>query len=129
METQTNNLNTYRILYIIKGIFNLLGAVFFIGYGFFMNFIFTEVNQNTETPFDMTTFFGIICGIGFVVSLIFGIVTLMGAKYIGEARNYTFVLIVAILNCLTGILGILLGIFSIIEINKPHVKALFDQNK
>ena len=129
METQTNNLNTYRILYIIKGIFNLLGAVFFIGYGFFMNFIFTEVNQNAEMPFDMSTFFGIICGIGFVVSLIFGIVTLLGAKYIGEARNYTFVLIVAILNCLTGILGILLGIFSIIEINKPHVKALFDQNK
>ncbi|EAQ48136.1 MULTISPECIES: hypothetical protein [Leeuwenhoekiella] len=129
METQTNNLNTYRILYIIKGIFNLLGAVFFIGYGFFMNFIFTEVNQNAETPFDMSTFFGIICGIGFVMSLIFGIVTLLGAKYIGEARNYTFVLIVAILNCLTGILGILLGIFSIIEINKPHVKALFDQNK
>ena len=118
METQTNNLNTYRILYIIKGIFNLLGAVFFI-----------EVNQNAEMPFDMSTFFGIICGIGFVMSLIFGIVTLLGAKYIGEARNYTFVLIVAILNCLTGILGILLGIFSIIEINKPHVKALFDQNK
>lgn len=129
MQLQTNNLNTFRILFIIKGIFNLLGALFFVGYGFFMNTIFAEMNQNPSTPFDVSTLFGVISGLGFFVCLIFGIVTLIAAKYVGEARNYTFVLIASIMNCLTGILGILLGIFTILEINKPHVKELFDQNK
>lgn len=129
MEIQSNNLSTFRVLFIIKGIFNLLGALFFVGYGFFMNMLFSEVGHDASAPFEMSTFFGIISGLGFVVCLIFGIVTLIAAKYIGEARNYTFVLIASIMNCLTGILGILLGVFTILEINKPHVKVLFDQNQ
>lgn len=128
MEVQTNNLNTFRILFIIKGILSLLAALFFVGYGFFMNAIFNSGTIENTPPVEMSSIFGIISGIGFVICLIFGIITLIAAKYIGEARNYTFVLIASIMNCLTGILGILLGIFTILEINKPHVKALFDQN-
>ena len=130
METQPNNLNTFKILFVIKGIFNLFGALFFAGYGFFINYIFSNVHQSDleTTPFDVGTFIGIFSGIGFVVMLVFGILTLMTAKYLGEARKHTFITVVSILNCFTGILGILLGVFTLIEINKPHVKPLFEKN-
>ncbi|WP_242670090.1 hypothetical protein [Gramella sp. KN1008] len=54
-----------------------------------------------------------------------GILTILAGKYLGERRKYDFIFVIAILNCLTGILGILLGIFTIIELNKPNVKRLF----
>jgi len=57
-----------------------------------------------------------------------GILTLFASKYLKEIKNYNFIFVVAILNCLTGILGIVLGIFTIIELNKPDVKALFNKN-
>ncbi|MCC4211882.1 hypothetical protein [Leeuwenhoekiella parthenopeia] len=130
METQPNNLNTFKILMVIKGVFNLLAALFFAGYGFFVSMIFTNINQGEleNAPFDVGTFLGVFSGIGFVVMLVFAILTFMAAKYLGETRKHTFITVVSILNCFTGILGILLGIFTLIEINKPHVKPLFNKN-
>jgi hypothetical protein len=64
---------------------------------------------------------------GACIAFIFGILTLMVPKYLKETRNYNFILVVAVLNCLTGVLGILLGVFTIIELNKPEVRKLFDK--
>lgn len=125
---QPNNLNTFRILFIVKGIMNLLGALFFIGYAFLGTFFFNIADMNSDMdqmPFDPSILFVIIGIVGFVIALTFAVITLMAAKFIGETRNYTFIFVASILNCLTGVLGILLGIFTIIELNKPHVKQLF----
>lgn len=127
-DYQPNNLNTFRILFIVKGIMNLLGALFFIGYAFLGTFFMNLADTNAdleEMPFDPSILFMIIGTVGFMIALAFAIVTLLAAKYIGEKRNYTFVFVASILNCLTGVLGILLGVFAIIELNKPHVKQLF----
>jgi hypothetical protein len=78
--------------------------------------------------FNPAIIFFIIGGVGFVIASVMGVLTLLASKYINEVRNYNFIFVVAILNCLTGILGILLGIFTIIELNKPHVKAFFNKS-
>ncbi|MFI8377719.1 hypothetical protein [Leeuwenhoekiella sp. NPDC079379] len=130
MQVVSNNLNTFRILYIIKGVLSLLAALFFVGYLAFLNIFINESTTMPEANVNVImSFLNIALGIGFVLCLVIGILTLMAAKYIGETRNYTFVLVIAIINCLSGILGIILGVFTIIEINKPHIKMLFDQNK
>ena len=49
--------------------------------------------------------------------------------YLKEYKNATFIIVVSVINCLTGILGIVLGILTIIEIQKPEVSALFEANK
>lgn len=124
----SNNLNTFRILFLIKGILTLVASLFFIGYAFLGQFIgnLAEANGDMEDmPFNPSIIFSIIGGIGFVVTLTFGILTLYASKFLKEVRNYNFIFVVAILNCLTGILGLLLGIFTLIELNKPHVKELF----
>ncbi len=125
MQVEDHNLRIFRILYIIKGILILLFAFLPVFYIFLGVFLF----YNEGTP-EAQSHFGsllVIC-IGimvFLFLLVLGILTLLTAKYLGETRNYDFIFVMAIINCLTGVLGILLGIFTILELNKPHVKRLF----
>ena len=124
-----NNLNTFRILYIVYGCLFLLGVLAVLGYGALLDFILDEAAKNdpnfNNAPFDPATFFAAFMG---VFAVFFGIAAILNfytATFLKETRNHTFILVVSILNCFSGILGILLGIFTIIEINKPEVKALF----
>lgn len=128
MEVQTNNLSTFRVLFIIKGILTLLFSLFFVAYALFGVFI-DRIGEIEDMEFNPSFILIIIGAIGFTLTLIFGILTLVAAKYINETRNFNFIFVMAILNCLTGILGILLGVFTIVELNKPHIKALFEDKK
>ena len=125
---QKNNLNTFRILFNVKGFLNLLFSLFFMAYAgfglFFMNSL-AAIEEDPALEFNPGIIFIIIGVIGILFTIAFGIVTLLAAKYIRETRNYNFIFVVAILNCLTGVLGILLGVFTIIELSKPEVKKLF----
>lgn len=131
METNTpqNNLNTFRILFIVKGILTLLFSLFFLfyaGFGFFFMGM-AEFENEAEISFNPGIIFIIIGVIGVLLCLALAIVTLLAGKYIKEHRHYNFIFVVAILNCLTGVLGILLGVFTIIELNKPYAKELFER--
>ncbi|MGI9541825.1 MAG: hypothetical protein ACR2MX_01125 [Cyclobacteriaceae bacterium] len=126
----TNNLNTFRILFIVKGILTLVVSFFplvYIAMGVFLgSAAFTEANN--PPPFNIGIIFVIMGAFFFVLLVALGIVTLFAAKYLNEIRNYNFIFVVAILNCLTGVLGILLGVFTLIELNKPEVKVLFEKS-
>ena len=132
-----NNLNLLRILFIVKACFNFLGMLFFLAYAFMGSFINGIVNSQPETtgnqdPFPEPIFwmFFIIGLIGALICLVFGILTLVGASKMKKRKGYNFIFAVGIINCFTGMLGIALGIFTFIELSKPHVKALFlPQNK
>jgi hypothetical protein len=76
-------------------------------------------------PFNPGIIFIVIGVIGLIFCVTLGVLTLLVSKYIKERKNYNFIFAMAIVNCLTGILGILLGVFSLIELNKPEVKKLF----
>ncbi|MFT4778692.1 MAG: hypothetical protein ACJAU0_002279 [Flavobacteriales bacterium] len=67
---------------------------------------------------------GILCVFGFLFVLI--TLNFLAFRYIAEQKNHSFIVVVSILNCLTGILGILLGVFAIIELLKVEVKALYE---
>ena len=125
----TNNLNLFRIFFLIKGILNLLFTLFFVAYALIGMFV---MNVNIHDHDEMLYFnpgwiFLVIGSVGAFFALALGIVTLLASKYLRDVSHYNFILVVAVLNCLTGILGILLGVFTIIELNKPEVKALFEK--
>lgn len=126
-----NNLDTFRILFLVKGILTLIGSLLFIFYACFGFFFQNTMEQIPDNDAEVVSNFGfifvIIGGIGFLLTLTLGILTIKASKDIKAQNNYTFIFAMAIINCFTGILGILLGIFTIIELNKPEVKALFDK--
>ena len=128
MNILTNNLSTFKTLFLVKGILTLFFSLFFIAYaclGGFIGHIIETSDQTDPIPFNLGVIFIVIGSIGFIISVVMGILTLFASKYLKEIKNYNFIFVVAILNCLTGILGILLGVFTIIELNKPHIKELF----
>ena len=125
-----NNLNTFRILFLIQGVLSLFASLIVIVYALVMMFVFTEITKHEENlPFNPGLIFLVIGVIGFIFTATIGILNLMASKYLNEVRNSQFIFVVAIVSCLTGILGILLGIFTLIELGKPNVKKLFEENK
>jgi len=124
-----NNLNLFRIFYLVKGILNLFLALLFVAYALFGMFFMNASFHHDEVifPFNPGSFFMIFGCIGAFFAMLLGVVTLLAAKYLKELKNYNFILVVAILNCLTGVLGILLGVFTIIELNKSEIRVLFNK--
>jgi len=123
------NLETYRILFIIKGVLNLL--ICFVGFIYLvMGVAFTNAGMHGDLPFNyFNLIFFIFGGIFILFSIIMAVLTFLAAKYLNQRKNATFIIVVSVINCLTGILGIVLGILTIIEIQKPEVSALFEANK
>lgn len=126
----TNNLSTFRALFIVKGVLNLLIAFFFIGYAAFVISIFNieGIGNDPDLTFNPGWLIGVICGIGALLAIVFGILTILAGNYLTQYKNYNFIFVITILNCLSGVLGIILGVFTIIELTKPEVKALFGKN-
>ena len=125
MHVEDHNLRIFKILYIIKGILTLVFSIIPLLYVFFGVYLFQSQDLHDENS---EIGGAIVMAIGITIFLFFitmGILTLLTAKYLGEKKNYDFVFVMAIINCLTGVLGIILGIFTIIELNKTNVKRLF----
>jgi len=125
-----NNLRIFSLLFLIKGILTLCFSLFFmiyVGLGFFVTSV-VELNQDNNIPFNPGVFIIIIGGIGLVLSVTIGILTILASNYLKAVKNYNFIFTMAVISCLTGILGILLGVFTLIELSKPNVKELFNSS-
>ena len=61
-----------------------------------------------------------------VLGWTFAALTVMAGRCIARRRHYTFCLIVACLECLSIPLGTVLGVFTILVLNRASVKALFN---
>lgn len=125
-----NNLNTFRVLFMVKGILTLLFSLFFLFYmaiGSIVSDIPESAYGPQAPPFNPGKIFIVIGLFGFVITVAMGTLTLFASKYLNERRKYNFIFAMAIVNCLTGLLGILLCIFTLIELTKPHVKEVFSE--
>ena len=117
-----NNLDTYRILYIVSAVLNFLGVFGFGLYAVF-GFIFIQDFQNTDQ--DVGWIMLLISGVGAFICALIGVLNLYTASCLRRRKNYNFIFVMAIVACLSGVLRLVLGIFTLIEITKPEVKALF----
>lgn len=128
MEKTNHALNTFRILYIIQGVLMLLVSSVLLIVSLLGGVIKSILDESyidydlPVNPGDLVFYIGIFA---FIMVCSFAILNLVAAKSLRQRKRYVFIIVVAVLNCLTGMLGILLCIFTIIELNKAEVKALF----
>lgn len=127
------NLNTYRILFLIKGILDLLlvlVGVIYASLGTFMSEVMRQdaLQYGREMPMDPSVIFVTAGIIITIIALLTGIPALMASARLNQKRGRTFIIVAAAINCLTGVLGIILCIFTVMELSKPQVKELFAQN-
>jgi hypothetical protein len=122
----SDNLDTLSTLHLVKGLLTYFFSLFFIFYAF-MGGVIGQISmeQNTELPFDFSIIFYVVGSIGFLICMILGTLNLMSYSFLKKRKNHGFIFAISIINCLMGVLGIILGIFTIIEINKPHIKDQF----
>ena len=130
-QPTTNNLDVLATLHLVYGILSFLGSLFFAIYIFMGAVLGDNMMQNTPNPppFDVSWVFIIIGSVGIFFCVLKGIFNFLTYSYLRKAKNFNFTFATAIINCLTGVLGIVLGVFTLVEINKPHVKELFYKKK
>lgn len=127
---EKNNLDTFRILFLIKGILALVFSLVPLIYVFIGQTVGKMAMADPNPPpFDIATFFSAIGFFGFAWLVFVGVMALLASKYIREERKYTFIIVAAVVNGLSGILGLLLCIFTIIELNKNYAREIFGRNR
>jgi hypothetical protein len=132
MSNTHNNLSTFRILFLIKGILTLCFSFIFLiyaGIGAIFSKLPELTNNNESMLFNAGEVFLFLGTIGFVITVTIGVLTIITSNYINKQKNHRFVFVIALVNAITGVLGILLAIFTLIEITKPEIKELFTKTK
>jgi nitrogen fixation/metabolism regulation signal transduction histidine kinase len=133
MEKDLEHLKLLGVFHYIWGALSLVGGLFLGAYIVVIGVVLMTSppsSSSTEDSGATSVAGGVVIGIGVVVFLIvvvYGVLTLMaGGKYRKHQGGYLFCFILAIVTLVIGgIPGIALGIFSLMVLSRPSVKALF----
>ena len=118
--------------YIAGGLTALISCIFlvhfFIGLAALSNprFFDSPASSGGPTPAFVGWMFTIMGGAAILIGWTVGGLTIYSGRCLAARQKHTFVFVMAILNCLSAPVGTLLGVFTLIVINRPSVKALFD---
>lgn len=102
---------------------SLFGLMFFV-----LGFVVGSEPQQAGEP-SPEVVGAIFSGVGMVIALVaLGIAAavFMAGRFISRRRNHTYCLVIGALDCLSFPLGTALGVFTLIVLSRPSVKALFD---
>jgi len=132
MEKDLEHLKLLGIFHYIWGALSLIGGLFLGAYFVVIGVVLItnpSATSSTEESGSAGVVGGVMIAIGvvaFLIVVVYGILTLMaGGKYRKHQGGYWFLFILAIITLIIGgIPGIVLGIFSLIVLGRPSVKAL-----
>jgi hypothetical protein len=118
--------------YVLGGFyvfFGLFGFIYVVMGAIFMASGDAVTNSSTGEP--MPGWFGLVFLLLGIFWVLFGVgggvLTINAGRYIAKRVKRKFSVVMAYLNCLNIPLGTALGIFTIITLGKPEVKALYGE--
>ena len=127
-----NDQNQLRLLsifhYIVGGLSALFACIPFIH--FFLGLAMTSGWLEETEPVADTVgiLFMVFAGIFILIGWTFAVLLIFAGHYLAVNRHYMFCLVIAALSCLFFPFGTVLGVFTIIVLNRESVKKLFDTN-
>lgn len=68
-------------------------------------------------------------GLFFLLGEVFSICLILSGKYLRQQKNYMFSFVLACFCCLNMPLGTILGIFTIVVLQRESVKSIYDKDK
>ncbi|MBT2749341.1 MULTISPECIES: hypothetical protein [unclassified Lysobacter] len=122
-----NQLDTLGVLYYVlaalTGLFSLIPIIHVV-MGLAM--IGGRFEQGPNPPPPMVGWIFVIMGAMFILGgLACAALFAMTGQRLRQRRGYTFCLVVSAISCTLMPFGTILGVFALIELTKPHIKALF----
>jgi len=129
-KIDADHLNLLGIFHFIGAGLAVLGLLFLLGHYALMHAVFTNPklfeNQKGGPPpaeiFAIMKWFYLVMGVWFVTS---GILNLISGLRLRARKSRTFSFVVAGINCLHLPLGTVLGIFTIVVLNRDSVRELY----
>ncbi len=124
-----NNLETLAVLHYVIGGFKILSSLFVLIYVLMGAGMIAGGIYDSDESMQMVGGIFLILGLfGFVMVVSLGIMSILAGKFLSQKKHRMFCLVISILECFNTPFGTVLGIFTIIEIEKAEVKRLFDNN-
>jgi hypothetical protein len=125
-EQQLKLLSTLHYVWAAFQAFTGLIGVLFIAAGAFISFM----PQLAETKNPPPAWFGaIFTGLGIVVLVLIetsAVLMFLVGRYLSRRTHHTYCMVMSGINCLSIPFGTALGIFTILTLQKPSVRATFD---
>jgi hypothetical protein len=120
--------------YIVAGLAGLfsLFPVIHLDMGLFLVFApktFWTDNHGQPPPNFFGWFFVIFASIFITIGLVFASFILTAGRFLAKRKHYTFCLVMAAIECNFVPFGTVLGVFTIIVLNRESVKQLFASQK
>lgn len=127
---QKNNLELISTFHYVWGGLKLFAALFVLIYVILGAGMLVGGTQTGEVELMMTGGIFLVVGLfGTLIVVALGIMSILCGKYLREHRNRMFCLVMSGLACANAPLGTILGIFTILEIEKPEIKKEFEENE
>ncbi|MBC8103091.1 MAG: hypothetical protein H7Z41_10945 [Cytophagales bacterium] len=125
-----DNLRLLSIFHYVLGGVTILGASIFLihfgmGLAMLLNPGWMKESNGDAPPAFMGWLFTLMGGGAVAVGWALGGLTIHAGRCLARRTGYTLALVMACLNCLHAPMGTALGIFTILVLNRPSVKAMF----
>jgi hypothetical protein len=123
------NLRTLAILYRVWAGLQMVIGCCAVGYiGFITLFVgaATQASREGPPPVVVSGFLGVAGIVVFTVVVAIACLNLLVANWLLARRNWTAIIVMSALNCLSIPLGLALGVFTMVVLNRPTVRPLFD---
>jgi hypothetical protein len=119
--------------YVLAGLL-VVGGCLMAAYFAFAGYMATEIlkamppSAGPPPPSGVGWFFGAMGAAVTLAAVTFAALHFMCARWLGARRNRSFCFVVACLSCILFPFGTILGIFTILVLQRGSVQALFDRS-
>lgn len=121
------HLSTLSVLHYVNGGLTCFGGLFLLFFVFLGHFLGSDlVQESGDAPPRAIGAFLIVLGwVLFVFVEVMGILNILSGRYLAQHRNRGFSLVIAAIECLNFPLGTALGVWTIVVLNDPEVRAAY----
>jgi len=124
------HLNLLSLFHLISGIFTLVYSVFMALYFGFVTFILNMGNKlnaaNSDFPFEFMNAIMFVFTIVLFIAIILGVAKIFCSKFIKQKTNRVFCIVICCIECFSFPYGTLLGVLSIMVLNRNSVKEIYN---
>lgn len=128
MNQDLEHLRLLSIFHYVMALLAALCTLFPVGYlalGMALTFGWGDFGQDAPPPFvgGLISCFG---AFFLLLGLTYAVCLALAGRYLAQHRSWVFCMVVAGISCTVMPVGTALGVFTMIVLNRPSVRALFE---